>query len=87
MTQYSYRKRRAAETRQIDQDDDLTTRTDHAIQIKDKMKKLLKMTKDELQTELQQKKDTLDQMRQQLPTRTIEDLRLSLLAVSVFERL
>ncbi len=43
-TQYAYRKRRAAETRQIDQDDDLTTKTDHAIQIKDKMKKLLKMT-------------------------------------------
>lgn len=48
----------------------------------------MKMTKEQLKRQLDDKKETVDQMQQHQPmeTKTIEDLRLSLLAIAVYER-
>ena len=58
-----------------------------ALCVKSVMKKKMKLTKEDLKTE-RQKKTSLDELsrHQQLETRTIENMRLSLLAVEVYGR-
>lgn len=59
-----------------------------ALCVKSVMKKIMKLTKEDLKSQLNDKKTSLDELskHQQMDTRTIENMRLSLLAVEVYER-
>jgi hypothetical protein len=51
------------------------------------MKRIMKLTKEDLKSQLNDKKTSLDELskHQQMDTRIIENMRLSLLAVEVYE--
>ena len=71
-------------------------RVEKTLCVKSVMKKIMKLTKENLKSQLNDKKKitgrtietSLDELskHQQMDTRTIENMRLSLLAVEVYER-
>jgi hypothetical protein len=58
-----------------------------ALCVKSVMKRIMKLTKEDLKSQLNDKKTSLDELskHQQMDTRIIENMRLSLLAVEVYE--
>ena len=87
-TQYQYRKRKVEQERlqspeETQQPDAIVEK---ALCAKSVMKKIMKLTKEDLKTERQ--KTSLDELskHQQMDTRTIKNMRLSLLAVEVYGR-
>ena len=65
------------------------TTSRQAFQVHSMMKDIMKMTKDDLKRALQDRKDTIDSLKQYGPleTRTIDKMRLSLLSITAFDRL
>ena len=82
-TQYQYRKRKVEQERlqtpeETQQPD---VRVEKALCVKSVMKKIMQLTKEDLKSQLNDKKTSLDELskHQQMDTRTIENMRLSLL--------
>ena len=89
-TQYQYRKRKAEQERlqTPEETQHPDARVEKALCVKSVMKKIMKLTKEDLKSQLNDKKTSLDELSKhhQMDTRTIENMRLSLLAVEVYER-
>ena len=85
-TQYQYRKRKVEQER-LQTPEETDVRVEKALCIKSVMKKIMKLTKEDLKSLLNDKKTSLDELskHQQMDTRIIENMRLSLLAVEVYE--
>jgi hypothetical protein len=82
-TQYQYRKRKVEQERlqtpeETQQPD---VRVEKALCVKSVMKKIMQLTNKDLKSQLNDKKTSLDELskHQQMDTRTIENMRLSLL--------
>ena len=58
-----------------------------ALHVQSVMKDIMKMTKEDLKRQLQTKEDSIDTLRQHghMETRTIDNMRLTLLTAAVFE--
>jgi hypothetical protein len=86
-TQYQYRKWKAEQER-LQTPEETDARVEKALCVKSVMKKIIKLTKEDLKSKLNDKKTSLDELskHQQMDTRTIENMRLSLLAVEVYKR-
>jgi len=88
-TQYQYRKRKAEQERlqTPEETQQPEARMEKALCVKSVMKKIMKLTKEDLKSLLNDKKTSLDELskHQQMDTRIIENMRLSLLAVEVYE--
>ena len=86
-TQYQYRKWKAEQER-LQTPEEMDARVEKALCVKSVMKKIIKLTKEDLKSQLNDKKTSLDELskHQQMDTRTIENMRLSLLAVEVYKR-
>ena len=89
-TQYQYRKWKVEQERlqTPEETQQPEARVEKALCVKSVIKKIMKLTKDDLKSQLNDRKTSLEELskHQQMDTRTIENMRLSLLAVEVYER-
>ena len=89
-TQYQYRKRHIEEHSQEpvyqEQED---PRIEKALTVKNIMQTIMRMNKEDLKKTLAEKKDTMEELARSQPkeVKTIDNMRLSLLAIEVYERL
>ncbi|CAC5391534.1 unnamed protein product [Mytilus coruscus] len=88
-TQYEYRKRKAIEQRETDtQDTSNNTRISNALRQKDRCLEVLKMTKEQLKTEMINQSEVINIMRQHtdMDKKTIDQMRITLLSAAAYER-
>ena len=89
-TQYQYRKwlieEHMQEPVQHEQEDQ---RIEKALNVKNVMQTIMRMNKEDLKKTLAEKKDTMGELTRSQPmeVKTIDNIRLSLLAIEVYERL
>ena len=88
-TQYQDRKRRIEEHRQepVHQEQE-DPRIEKALNAKNVMQTIMRMNKEDLKKTLAEKKDTMEELARSQPMeiKTIDNMRLSLLAIEVYER-
>ena len=88
-TQYQYRKRRIEEHRQepVHQEQE-DPRIEKALNVKNVLQTIMRMNKEDLKKTLAEKKDTMEELARSQPmeVKTINNMRLSLLAIEVYER-
>ena len=86
-TQYQYRKWNVEQER-LQTPEETDARVEKALCVKSVIKKIMKLTKDDLKSQLNDRKTSLEELskHQQMDTRTIKNMRLSLLAVEVYGR-
>ena len=64
-------------------------RIEKALNVKNVMQTIMRMNKEDLKKTLAEKKDTMEELARSQPmeVKTIDNMRLSLLAIDVYERL
>lgn len=61
-------------------------KADRALEVKRIMRDIMRLSKEELRREISSRQDSMEELQEE-PPKTIENMRLSLLAVEVYERL